>query len=410
MSKKLTYEYVKNFIEVESNSGCKLLSENYNKNSQKLILKCKCSEIFNTSYKEYLNGKRQCNKCGEEIRINKKRFKFEYVKEYIESFGYTLLTNEYTSIFQKLDIKCPNGHDISTDFNSFKNANTRCMECYLNEISINPEVILSFLENIGYKFIRWLDENKRITSRSKFIVECSNGHQLKRTWNEIQQGHRCRKCSTGVDGEYVYNQFILKGLIPKFEPNEYINARIPLNYLCPDHDFEIQTICYDSLRRGSGCKYCARERTSGENHHNWNGGTSKLATFLRYTSIIQWKKDSAKNCNYKCILTGKNFDVIHHLYSFNNILKELLKEYKLSKKDMILSLDNSLLKELSEKCLNLHYKYGLGVCLCKELHTLFHHLYGRGKTTPEQFEEFKIRLKCGEFNDFLKENRLTIII
>jgi hypothetical protein len=44
---------------------------------------------------------------------------------------------------------------------------------------------------------------------------------------------------------------------------------------------------------------------------------------------------------------------------------------------------------LSKKCLELHYKYGLGVCMTKPIHKEFHILYGLKNNTPEQYEEFK---------------------
>jgi len=45
----------------------------------------------------------------------------------------------------------------------------------------------------------------------------------------------------------------------------------------------------------------------------------------------------------------------------------------------------------------------------KRIHNFYHGIYGNDNT-HEQFEEFKVRLKLGEFNDFLKENNLKLVI
>lgn len=60
MPKKLTYEYVKNFINNEN----LLISTTYNNNKELLIIKCnKCNEHFNQSFSSYNQGHR-CQKCA----------------------------------------------------------------------------------------------------------------------------------------------------------------------------------------------------------------------------------------------------------------------------------------------------------------------------------------------------------
>jgi hypothetical protein len=56
---------------------------------------------------------------------------------------------------------------------------------------------------------------------------------------------------------------------------------------------------------------------------------------------------------------------------------------------------------LENKCLEIHFRYGLGVCLTKIYHDLFHDLYSVTFFTPEDFEEFKQRYYDGEF-DYIK--------
>ena len=103
----------------------------------------------------------------------------------------------------------------------------------------------------------------------------------------------------------------------------------------------------------------------------------------------QWKKDSAKNCNYKCVISGEPFDDIHHLYSRNLILKDTLESHKGINKDTNF---NDLTEEQKQEFLNdflfVQAQHPLGVCLKRNYHKLFHDSYGYGNNTPEQFYEF----------------------
>lgn len=103
----------------------------------------------------------------------------------------------------------------------------------------------------------------------------------------------------------------------------------------------------------------------------------------------EWKRESAKNCGYKCIITDGSFDDIHHLYAKNLIVKELMKEHP----DIDWEANFNDLEEREKKYIvDLFYKkqneYPLGVCLRHDIHKDFHDRYGYGNNTPEQFIEF----------------------
>lgn len=204
-------------------------------------------------------------------------------------------------------------------------------------------------------------------------------------------------CTTRLSIEFVREKFEERGYI--LLSDKYINNRKKLKYICPNHPNDIQTITYDSLQSGCGCYLCAKDRIRGENHYLYNGGFTALSTHLR-SVILPWVKDSMEKCSFKCILTkeGRNWNV-HHLYGFNLIVKEVLELLKINLRKHVFDYTEEEITLINNKCLQLHYEYGLGVCIREDLHTLFHSLYGKGDNTPEQFYEFIDRYKAGEFNE-----------
>jgi len=114
---------------------------------------------------------------------------------------------------------------------------------------------------------------------------------------------------------------------------------------------------------------------------------------------MDWKRLSMITCNYQCVLTGsKNFEV-HHLYSFNKILEEA---FKLIEKEIELVSDitSDYTKEQLDRMIvifkEVHSKYPLGNCVRKDLHDLFHKIYGAGGNTPEQWNRFVEDYKNGK--------------
>jgi hypothetical protein len=136
---------------------------------------------------------------------------------------------------------------------------------------------------------------------------------------------------------------------------------------------------------------------SGENASNWQGGKNSLKSFLG-KQIVQWKKDSIKECGYSCMLCGDGhrFNHVHHLYNFLNIVNDSLLELNLEKKKIVSDYTKKELLSITNKVLEIHYKYPLGIALCIDHHKLFHKIFGNHNNTPAQFEEFKRRIKSGD--------------
>jgi hypothetical protein len=94
---KLKYEDIKKFVEIESESGCKLISTKYNGCKEKLEFQCKCGQKFETLWSHFKSGvKRQCNDCGYKKRPRKYFMKYEDVKNEIENNSKCkLITTKY---------------------------------------------------------------------------------------------------------------------------------------------------------------------------------------------------------------------------------------------------------------------------------------------------------------------------
>lgn len=103
----------------------------------------------------------------------------------------------------------------------------------------------------------------------------------------------------------------------------------------------------------------------------------------------KWKKDSMKNCDYKCVLTGsKNFE-IHHLYGVSNMIEDIFNQNNILYKENLSDYTDEELSLILDKFLEIQNNYPLGECVDKNLHILFHSLYGQYYNTPEQWNRFK---------------------
>lgn len=131
---------------------------------------------------------------------------------------------------------------------------------------------------------------------------------------------------------------------------------------------------------------------------NEKSSYNDLSEYLRRNNA-DWKRDSMINCKYKCVLTGKRFDEIHHLYGLNLILNEVLDDLNISVKNSMDDYSKEELRSILDTFREKQLTYPLGVCLTKEIHSLFHKKYGYGNNTIEQWNKFVSDYKFGKYKD-----------
>lgn len=93
----------------------------------KFDIVCNNGHIYTTCLQVWKAGHR-CKICAYEKLSNKYRHNVETIREYMNSFGYTLLSNSYRNAFRKLDIRCDKGHIYSAKWNDFQQG-YRCPTC-----------------------------------------------------------------------------------------------------------------------------------------------------------------------------------------------------------------------------------------------------------------------------------------
>lgn len=128
-----------------------------------------------------------------------------------------------------------------------------------------------------------------------------------------------------------------------------------------------------------------------------------LNKYLRINSK-DWREDSIKQCNYKCIITGREFDDVHHIYSMNLMIKETLTNTGILEKKMFDDYTPNELEQILKEFKYVQSKHPMGVCVTKDIHKLFHSLYTYGNNTPEQWYSFVSNYKQGKYNFLTDKN------
>jgi len=138
-NKKMDYEYIKSFIEKE---GYTLLSNTYKNNKGKLSIECPNGHIYNISFDSFQQGHR-CFDC--------RKHTIKDFKKMIEKGGYTLLSDdiEYKDVYTKFNVKCPEGHEWETCFKSFETGH-RCNKCVAEKRKHDYDYVKKYIESYGY--------------------------------------------------------------------------------------------------------------------------------------------------------------------------------------------------------------------------------------------------------------------
>lgn len=129
----------------------------------------------------------------------------------------------------------------------------------------------------------------------------------------------------------------------------------------------------------------------GEPNSEYLHNRHRLAKYIRDHNY-EWRARSIESCDGKCIITGKPFQVVHHIISFGRILEEVLMNLHLEDESFE-NYSEAEMIPIAEKFFEVQDSYPLGACLTRKIHLKFHNLYGYYYNTEDQFEEFIQKIK-----------------
>lgn len=257
------YNYVKTYIENESNSGCKLISTQYINAHAKLDIQCKCGNIFNISFNTFKNGQMQCRKCGIALRNKSKKLTYEYVKKYIEiesGTGYKLISECYKNNYTPLLLQCNNGHTFEMCFANFQQGR-KCSFCTGVKRQRDTEFLkqeIFSLVNDEYDLLsEYMGVKTKITLRHN---KC--GHIWDINVSSFLSGVRCPKCS---HRSYAKTTSEFKDEVYKLVGNEYevveeyknCKTHVKIKHCECNNQYEVLP---NNFLRGRRCPFCGQSK------------------------------------------------------------------------------------------------------------------------------------------------------
>jgi len=336
-----------------------------------------------------------------------KRNPIEKVYELIENRGFIFIKwlEDYKNNTSKFLLQCSENHQFEFCYAYLKDG-SRCPYCFGRK-----HITIDFIREEFLKRNYILLSTEYINAHEKLVYICNKHPQevQKISWNNFKSGKGCKFCgiekysqSNLLNQDIVFKIFEDKGLVI-FDGEEYKGVNVKIKCYCKNHPNIIQYLSYGNiLITKFPCKYCYIDAYKGENHPHWKGGVSLLHDMLR-DCILEWKNKSMEYYNYRCVVTGQYFDIVHHLYNFNKIVDEVFNDLGLEQLKNINDYTQQQINNIKYSLLIKHYDYGFGVPLCNSIHNLYHQLYGKYDNNENQFNEFINKYKNFEFDEFLDD-------
>jgi len=271
----MPYEEIKNFIEVESKSGCKIITtkEEYKQKRIeqpkmalcKIDIQCKCGNKFSESFNTFKSSNvRRCRKCSDKANGKARKHTYEDVKKYIEidsNSGCKLLSKTYEDYHKPLHLQCSCGNDFYRALAEFKGRKLfKCKLCTGATIQYTYDQIYDDLKEHNIKLL----STEYISCKENIDVEYNCGFKVSRNYDNIRRSNyecpHCRKEGYGRDTEQFKQEVydVTNGEYTLLSEYKTMNDKVLMKHNTCGIEWEITP--HNFLDGGTRCPVCTISR------------------------------------------------------------------------------------------------------------------------------------------------------
>lgn len=254
-----------------------------------------------------------------------------------------------------------------------KDRSKKCGTCLkkdtmANNLVKNRNKVLKLIQDKGLNVVD-ISEYKNEESQLSLICKC--GKIFKSTYASIRNSSKnvkCEKCKGEsarlryrVHFDKIKEMYEQEGCMLLSDEKDYVNIFSEMKFVAKCGHIHTSTIQCFKNSKFKLCEDCSKSINKGEKAYNWKGGVynNESTKFRKTYKFKSWKKKVFKRDKYTCQCCGNYGGKLnaHHLDGYN-------------------------------WCTTKRVDVANGITLCKKCHEEFHHIYGYGNNTREQYNEY----------------------
>lgn len=191
MSNPYTIHNIRNYLAI-NNIDCKLISDRYTNNTDKMLWECSCGKYFKCSWQDFYNGKHQCNDCGAKIRSDHRSYTIDEIKSFLHNTRYTIVEDSFSRLTNGFTCIDSDGYKVVMSRQSV--FHKQSPEIFHPK---NPYTIENIQHHLVINGINCeLISNTYTSNTVPLLWRCSCGNIFKKDWNSFKAGLTlCPKCA-----------------------------------------------------------------------------------------------------------------------------------------------------------------------------------------------------------------------